>query len=156
MKNKIILSLILMLSLFGLTGCNQNTDTPSTGDNTPVEANPNKTTEDKPVKEPNIKEPTKVVSISNNRGLNEVEINGVVIKDVIIVNSNGKQQVQFTIESNEPLTNMLIEVSLLNETVVNKSMNLTVGDGEYSKFVIFDFTNMYNNPFQIYFNIEKN
>jgi len=147
--NKIFISIILMLSLIGLTGCEEkpNTENPSTGDNPPVV--------DEPVVEPDIKEPTKVVSISNNRGLNEVEIDGVVIKDVIIVNGE-KQRVEFTIESDKPLSNMLIEVSLLNDTVVNKSMNLKVNNGEYSKFVIFDFTGVYNNPVQIYFNIEKN
>ncbi len=103
----------------------------------------------------NVEEPKQVISISNNRGTGSLTIAGVTIKNVVIIADEQQQRVEFTIESEEPLTDMKIDVSLLNNTTINKSMNLKVNKEEHSKLLIFDFTGYYNNPYQIYFNIEK-
>lgn len=133
---KIVFSLII-LSIF-LSGCDKS----STGD-IPVEDNPD------------VQEVTKVVNITNDIGTNEITIDGITIKNVVIINEVEKKQLEFTIEGDQPLQNFTIEVALLNESVVNRKMNLKFNGEEFSKFVIIDFTEDYNNPYQIYFNIEK-
>lgn len=145
---KILLTFLICLVAGSLVGCDGKEPVETPNDNTGVEQ-PNN-----PTVEPNIKEPAKMVNISNNVGVNEVVINGVKIKNVVVVNEPNKKQLEFTLESDQPLTNMVLEVSLLNESVINRTMNLKVKEGEYSKLVVMDFTNDYNNPYQIYFNIK--
>lgn len=108
-----------------------------------------------PIEKPDIDEPAKLVNMTNGIGTNEIVINGVTIKSVIIVEDSEKQQLEFTIESEKPLEDMIIEVSLLSDTVINKKLRVTYKEEVYTKFIIMDFTGNYNNPGQIYFNIEK-
>ena len=128
--------LIIISMVFILAGCGKKTPQPSVDENA-------------------IKEPDKVVTITDNAGINDVTIDDITIKNVIFVNEDEKNLLEFSIESEKPIPNISIEVSLLSETVVTRSMKITPSEESYSKFIIFDFTGSYNNPYQIHFNISK-
>ena len=130
-KILIIISMVLIL-----VGCGKKTPQPTVDENA-------------------IKEPDKVVTITDNAGTNNVTIGDITIKNVIFVNEDEKNLLEFSIESEKPIPNISIEVSLLSETVVTRSMKITPSEESYSKFIIFDFTGSYNNPYQVHFNIEK-
>ena len=130
-KILIIISMVLIL-----VGCGKKTPQPTVDENA-------------------IKEPDKVVTITDGAGINDVTIDDITIKNVIFVNEDEKNLLEFSIESEKPIPNISIEVALLSETVVTRSMKITPSEESYSKFIIFDFTGSYNNPYQIHFNISK-
>ena len=149
MNKNILISAIILLLLAGVViviSVNKDKGIPSTGEN-----------ENPPVEEvPSNGTLPSTVNLENNIGVNELVIDGITIKNIVVINEQNKQQLEFIMESTQPLPNMTLEVALLNDVVVNRKMKFTFEEEKYSEFIIMDFTGSFNNPNQIYFSIEKN
>lgn len=148
MKKSIIISIIVILLLGGSILLLNNKKVKPNSE--PINENKE---EGVPVVDDNMS-----VNIFDGRAEKSLDIDGVQIDNIFVINEDGKQRIYFELKTEtKDLNDYSLKVILVNpfeeEQITSKTLNLQNGDSKERKYNL-DITDLYNNPKQLKFILE--